>query len=280
MATGTTSSSIPSISLNGGYSIPQLGFGVYEVDPRSTTQAVREALEAGYRHIDTASCYGNETQVGAALAASGIPRDQVFVTTKCWTSEMGRTRAISACERSLKKLELSYVDLYLVHAPLKNARVETWAGLEELQKRGKVRSIGVSNYSAAHLEELARVSDVKPAVNQIEITPYNTRTDIADYCKENGIVIEAYCPLTRGAKLRDPKLLRLQKTRYPDRTPAQLLLRWAVQKGFVVLPKSVHKNRMVENMDVFDWELAEEDVEEMDGWDEYLVMGELCTRVK
>ncbi|KAJ3343733.1 hypothetical protein HDU93_006645 [Gonapodya sp. JEL0774] len=263
----------PSIQLHDGNTIPQLGLGVYQASGDDVINSVKWAIEAGYRHIDTASLYGNEVQVGRGIKESGVAKEQLFITTKVWNTEQGYKKTINALERSMRKLGVEYVDLYLIHSPVKATRRETWQALVELQKQGKVKSIGVSNYGVKHLEELFAHSDVKPVVNQIEITPFNTRMRLAEFCQKHSIVIAAYSPLTQTEKLRDARLVQLQEAHYPTRTPAQLLIRWGIDKSYVTLPKSVHQQRIKENADVWDWELKPEHMEEMDSWNEGLVVG-------
>ncbi|CAO3678042.1 unnamed protein product [Umbelopsis ramanniana] len=258
--------------LNDGNEIPALGFGVYQSEPGDETeQAVLLALEAGYRHIDTASCYYNEESVGAALKKCNIPRSQIWITTKLWDTDHGYDKAKEACYESLRKLGLDYVDLYLIHSPCtgKQLRSESWKALEDLQKEGKVRSIGVSNYGIHHMKEVFEVGSIKPAINQIEVTPYQVREELCRFCQENGVVVEAFSPLTMGLKLKEPRLNKIAQ-KY-GKQPAQILIRWSLQRGLIPLPKSVNKQRITDNSNVFDFEISAEDMEALTKMDEYLV---------
>jgi 2,5-diketo-D-gluconate reductase A len=251
---------VPNIRLNNGVEIPQFGFGVFQVPPEQTAQAVLQAFEAGYRHIDTAQMYRNEEGVGQAVAESGLPRDEVFITTKLNNNGHGYESAISALDESLKKLQLDYVDLYLIHWPLPhlNRYVETWKGFEKLLADGKARSIGVSNFQPAHLDRLAAETDTVPAVNQIELHPRLTQVELRKYHEAHGIATEAWSPIAKGEVLGDPVITSLAE-KY-GRTPAQVVLRWHVQIGNIVFPKTVNPDRMRENINVFDFELAADDV--------------------
>lgn len=254
--------------------IPQIGLGVYKAQPGPDTKnAVLAALEAGYRHVDTASIYNNEADVGEAIAASGLDRSEVFVTTKLWNDDHGYDNALRAFDRSLTQLGLAYVDLYLIHWPVPILRLETWRALERLTLDGRVRDIGVSNYLAKHIDEILEYAPVVPAVNQIELSPYlyRTRLDTVERCRQHDIVIEAYSPLTKGRKLDDPILAEIGRVH--GKTPAQVLIRWAIQHGFVVLPKSINPARIQANHDVFDFELTENHMNRLDDLDEGLVTG-------
>jgi len=254
--------------------IPVLGLGVYKSEPGPVTRdAVLDALRLGYRHIDTAAVYNNEADVGDAIAASGLDRSEVFVTTKLWNDDQGYDKTLVAFDRSLELLGLDYIDLYLIHWPVPELRLDTWRAFERLTLDGRVRDIGVSNYLRRHLEEILEHAAVVPAVNQIELSPYNyrSRRDILDLCQENNILVEAYSPLTKGRKLGDPVLAEIG-ARY-GKTPAQVLIRWGLDKGFVVLPKSVHAHRIGENYNVFDFSLSADDQERLDGLDEGLATG-------
>ncbi|KAJ3209557.1 hypothetical protein HDU67_006118 [Dinochytrium kinnereticum] len=256
------------IPLNSKTTIPQVGLGVWQTSPNEAVDVILEALKAGYRHIDTAALYGNEKEVGEAIRRSGIPRSEIFVTTKLWNNDHGYEKALKGFEASLKKLGLDYVDLYLLHSPVEGLRLESWRALEKIHREGKAKAIGVSNYGVHHLEELAKNSTVAPAVNQIEVHPYFQRRDIVDYCTKRGIVIEAYCPLTRGKKLNDPELVEIAQ-KY-NKTAAQILVRWGIQKGYVTLPKSAKPERLRENANVFDFSIAGEDMAKLDGFEEGL----------
>lgn len=254
--------------------IPAVGLGVYKSEPGQVTRdAVRTALEIGYRHIDTASIYNNEADVGDAIVDSGLDRSAVFVTTKVWNEDQGYDKTLAAFDRSLELLSIDYVDLYLIHWPVPVLRLDTWRALERLTLDGRVRDIGVSNYMARHLSEILNYAPVVPAVNQIELSPYNylTRLETIELCNENGIIVEAYSPLTKGRKLDDPALAEIGATY--GKTPAQVLIRWALQCGFVVLPKSVRASRLAENFDVFDFTLSDPDMLRLEDLDEGLATG-------
>ena len=253
--------------LNNGVELPYLGLGVYLAGPGAGTQnAVQYALEAGYRHIDTASLYGNEREVGTAVRNSRIPREEIFITTKLWNSDHGYDRTITACQESLATLGLSYVDLYLIHWPVEKLRNETWKAMIALQDEGKCRAIGVSNYAIRHLEELLADSPVVPAVNQVEFSPFLYQKDLLDFCRTNGIQIEAYAPLTRRQKLKHPTIASLA-SEY-GKTAAQIMIRWPLQHDVVVIPKSADQRRIYENADVFDFEISSEDLALLDSLNE------------
>lgn len=260
------------LSLGTGATIPSLGLGVWQA-PRGeiTRAAVTAAIDAGYRHVDTAHIYGNEQDVGAAVRASSVSRAELFVTTKLWNADQGYDSARRAFDASLARLGLDYVDLYLIHWPVPGKRLESWRALESIFEDGRARAIGVSNFLRPHLQELMAVAKVVPHVNQIELTPFLQRRDTTAYCREQGIVVEAYSPLTRGKKLSDPSVLSVAAR--VSRTPAQVLLRWGLQQGFVVLPKSVHERRIRENAALFDFELAPSDLATLNGLESGLVTG-------
>ena len=263
-----------SITMRTRRPIPAIGLGVYKSEPGPVTKnAVLEALRLGYRHIDTAAIYNNEPDVGDAISASGLDRSEVFVTTKLWNEDHGYDNALTAFDRSLDQLGLDYVDLYLIHWPVPVLRLDTWRALERLTLDGRVRDIGVSNYMASHLTEILDHTAVVPAVNQIELSPYNfrSRLETIDLCRENDIVVAAYSPLTKGRKLDDP-ILRDVAGHY-DKTPAQILIRWSLDKGFVVLPKSITPARIAENFEVLDFVLRTEDIDRLDALDEGLATG-------
>ncbi|MCI4370523.1 MAG: aldo/keto reductase [Thermoplasmata archaeon] len=254
------------VRLNQGNSIPLLGLGVYQSRPGAETQqAVAWALELGYRHIDTAALYENEADVGAAIRASGIPREDLFVTTKLWQTEHGFEKSQRAAQASLRRLGLSYVDLYLIHSPRANSpedRRASWRGLEKLHRDGLCRAIGVSNYGIRHLEELNGEADVVPAVNQVEFHPFVFDPELVAYCDRRGIRIEAWAPLTRGRRFEDATVRAVASAHH--RTPAQVLLRWGIEHGFVEIPKSVHRERIAENAAIFDFSLSEDEVRKLD----------------
>ncbi|MBL0174025.1 MAG: aldo/keto reductase [Ignavibacteria bacterium] len=263
-----------STTLHTGITIPLLGLGVFKAsDGAETEDAVRDALAAGYRHVDTAMIYGNEASVGAALRASALPREAVFVTTKLWNTDQGYERAMRACDKSLEALGLDQLDLYLIHWPVEGSRQETWRAMEALLAAGKTRAIGVSNYMQQHLEELESYASVLPTVNQIELSPYNYlfRKPTVDWCASRNIVVEAYSPLTKGMKLREKRLLEIA-AEYGKST-AQILIRWGLQMGFVVLPKSTTPERIAENADVYGFELSDADMARLEKLNENLVTG-------
>jgi 2,5-diketo-D-gluconate reductase A len=255
----TSSNRIPTVALRGGAEIPQLGFGVFLVPPERTTEIVLRALEAGYRHIDTASGYRNEAEVGAAIQASGIDRAELFVTTKCFNEDHGYDQARRAFKASLDRLEFDYIDLYLIHwpVPARDLYVETWRAFIELAEEGLVRAIGVSNFNQPHLERIITETGVTPAVNQIELHPYFQQPGLRREHAELGIVTEAWAPLAQGAVLEDPAVVEIA-TRL-GKTSAQVVIRWHLDLGNVVFPKSVTPERIQQNIDVFDFELTEDD---------------------
>lgn len=266
--------SIKVFRLNNHVNIPAVGLGVYQMPQGQQTQKlIDNALRNGYRHIDTAAIYRNEETVGMAIRSSLIPREQIFVTTKLWNSDHGYDQAIKAFHKSLERLQMDYVDLYLIHWPVQGKRKESWRALETLYNEGKCRAIGVSNYMAPHLHELIDYAKVLPAVNQIELHPYlfATRAETIDLCREKGILPVAYSPLTKGEKLNDPVLLKMAG-QY-EKTSAQILLRWALQQGFCVIPKSAASTRVIQNMQIFDFELSETDMHILNNLDENLVTG-------
>lgn len=251
---------VPAVTLRDGNHIPQLGLGTFKVAPSMTKRVVSEALEIGYRHFDTARIYDNEAEVGAALRASGIGRQELFVTTKLWNEDQGTESAFAAFDRSLEKLGLDYVDLYLVHwpAPARERYVESWRALEQIAASGRARSIGVSNFMVEHLKRLEKETSARPVINQIELHPAHQQPEVTAYCEKMGIAIESWGPLGQGKY----DLLDLPEITGPARehgkTPAQVVLRWHLQRGFIVFPKSVHRERMAENFDLFDFALTEE----------------------
>lgn len=259
------------IQMNNGRDIPALGLGVYQTPAGQTTQRiVLDAFSVGYRHVDTARFYRNEADVGAAVRASGLPREELFVTTKLWETEQGYDSAIAAFYEGLEIMGLDYIDLYLIHWPTSARRLDSWRALETLYEEGVCRSIGVSNYMVHHMEELLGQAKIVPAVNQIEMSPYlyGTRHDILSLCELNAIVVQAYSPLTRGQKLRDSRLVEIAS--HYDKSTAQILIRWVLEKGFVALPKSSNPQRLRENADVFDFSISAEDMAALDALDEGL----------
>jgi 2,5-diketo-D-gluconate reductase A len=255
---------IPEIMLNNGRTIPQLGFGVFLVKPEDTVEAVAQALQAGYRHIDTAQMYGNERAVGEAIAKSGLDRGDVFVTSKLANDSHRPDDARRAFAGSLDALGFDYLDLFLIHWPLPTRYdgdyVSTWQALEEFYRDGRARSIGVSNFQPHHLRRLHNDCEVTPAVNQIEVNPYLTQQEVREFCAEHQIAIEAWSPLARGGDLlRDPVVVSIAET--AGKTPAQVVLRWHIQRGDIIFPKSVTPARIGENIDIFDFELSGQDHE-------------------
>jgi 2,5-diketo-D-gluconate reductase A len=258
MTTGTRHGDETHVELNDGEAIPRIGFGVFQVAPEETAEAVSYALQTGYRAVDTAAAYGNEREVGRAVRASGIGREEVFVTTKLWNSDHGRGSAHRAFDRSLDRLGFDYVDLYLIHWPAPGRRlyVETWAALIELKAAGRARSIGVSNFEIEHLERVVDATGVAPAVNQVELHPRLQQPELRRFHAEQGIVTEAWSPIAKGRVLDDPVVTELAARH--DRTPAQIVLRWHLQLGNVVIPKSVTPARIEENFRVCDFTLDDD----------------------
>ncbi len=258
--------------LSNGIKMPILGLGTWNLFGDSAYKPVKWALESGYRLIDTATIYGNERKVGQAIRDSGIPREEIFITTKVWNSDQGHASTIKAFEKSLKKLNLSYVDLYLIHWPVTGLRKESWKALEEIFEKGKARAIGISNYAIRHLTELMENSNILPTVNQVEFSPFLYQKDLLELCKNHKIIVEAYSPLTRGRKMNDPLLLSLgQKL---GKTPAQVLIRWGLQHGIVEIPKSGNKQHILENANVFDFKINNEDMMMMNKLNEDFRMGD------
>ncbi len=270
---GTMSQSMPqslqdSVMLNNGVKMPWLGLGVFKVqEGEEVTNAVKFAIRSGYRSIDTAAAYRNEEGVGQAIAAAireyGVTRDQLFITSKVWNSDQGYQTTLDAFDLSLKRLGLDYLDLYLVHWPVRGKYKITWKALEHIYKSGKVRAIGVSNFHKHHLEDLLADAEVVPAVNQIELHPYLSQAPLRAFNRELGIQVEAWSPLGQSRVLEDPVIAGLAAKH--GKTPAQVVLRWDLQSGIVTIPKSVREARIVENADVFDFELSAEDMQAIDG---------------
>ncbi|BDX33819.1 oxidoreductase [Mycobacterium antarcticum] len=260
---------VPNIELSTGSSIPQLGFGVYQIDPDETAGAVKTALDLGYRHIDTAEMYQNEAGVGQGIRDSGLDRADVFVTSKLNNGFHEPDAARKAFDETLSKLGFDYVDLFLIHWPLPtlytNDFISTWQTLEEFRRDGRARSIGVSNFQVAHLERLANETDTVPAVNQIEVHPYFVNDEVRAYCGEHDIAVEAWSPIAQGAVLDDPVVTKIAEA--SGKSPAQVVLRWHIQRGDIIFPKSVTPKRIEENIALFDFELSEHDVEALTALD-------------
>jgi len=257
------------LKLNGGVEIPVLGLGVFRSPPgRKTQQAVLEALAVGYRHVDTAHIYGNERDVGEAIRRSEIPRSEVFVTSKLWNTDHGYDRTLRAFDKTLGELGFEHLDLYLVHWPVQSLRKETWRAMETLQREGKCRAIGVSNYTVRHLTELLASGQIAPAVNQVELHPFLYQRELISFCEQNRIAVEAYSPLAKAQRMGDPTL-RAVAQKY-GKTPAQVMIRWALQHGLVVIPKSVRKERIRENANVFDFQLSADEMERLNALNEDL----------
>jgi 2,5-diketo-D-gluconate reductase A len=251
---------VPNITLNNGVEIPQLGFGVFQIEPENTKKATLDALDVGYRHIDTAEMYGNEKEVGQAVRESGLDRGDVFVTSKLNNGFHVYDDALKAFDQTLADLDIDYLDLFLVHWPLPTVGdfVETWQAMEKMYEGGKVRAIGVSNFQPTHLRRIHGETNVTPAVNQVEIHPYLTNDEVRAFDTEHGIATEAWSPIAQGKVLDDPTIVRIAENL--GRTPAQVTLRWHLQRGDIVFPKSVTRSRIEENFDLFDFELSGTDM--------------------
>ncbi len=253
------------IRLNNGIEMPILGLGTWQLRTgKQAENAVLWALEAGYRRIDTAAIYGNEESVGKAVRKSGIPREDIFITTKLWNADHDNPE--KALDVSLKRLGTDYADLYLIHWPVEGKRLHAWEVLEKLHGEGRCRAIGVSNFTIKHLEELPAHTETLPAVNQVEFNPYLFQKELMEYCFSKGIQLEAYCPLTRGEKLKDPGLASIA-LKY-RKTPAQILIRWSLQHNLAVIPKSAKRERIMENSQVFGFSISEVDMRRLDGFNE------------
>ena len=248
--------------------MPLLGLGVYDMYGREAEQAVLWALETGYRLIDTAEMYENEAEIGNAIRESNIARTEIFVTTKVNNNAHGFDKTLRAFDASMQKLNIEYIDLYMVHWPIKHGRKETWLALEHLYREGRVKAIGVANYLEPFLTELESYANITPAVNQVEFSPYLYLGQLLDVCKQSNIQLQAYTPLVRGLRMNDPKLQRIAK-KY-DKTPAQMILRWAMQHGVSSIPKSVNLERIQENFAIFDFQINETDMNTMDNFNENL----------
>jgi 2,5-diketo-D-gluconate reductase A len=256
---------VPVTALNNGIEMPQIGFGVFRIPERETVSAVLASIEAGYRSIDTASLYGNEAAVGRAISSCGLTREEIFVTTKLWNDDQGYESTFAAFDKSLERLGVEYVDLYLIHwpAPTKGAYLDTWRAFEEIYARGRARAIGVSNFQPWHLQPIIDRGRVVPAVNQVELHPAFQQEAVRSFNRTHGIATEAWSPLARGDVLTDPIVAELS-AKY-EKTPAQIILRWHIELGNVVIPKSVRPSRMRENIDIFDFSLSAEDLATMAG---------------
>ncbi|MGA9859206.1 MAG: aldo/keto reductase [Solirubrobacteraceae bacterium] len=265
----STTSTVPTLTLNDGHEIPQLGFGVFQIPPQDTAEAVIRALEVGYRHIDTAEMYRNERGVGEGIRSAGIDRGEVFITSKLNNGFHRPDEARKAFDQTLSELGFDYVDLFLIHWPLPTLYdgdfVSTWKTLEEFRKQGRARSIGVSNFQVPHLERLAAEADVTPAVNQIELHPYLLNDEVRSYGESHQIATEAWSPIAQGGVLEDPVITSIAERL--DRTAAQVVLRWHLQRGSIVFPKSTTPSRIQENFELFDFELTPEDVTAIAGLD-------------
>ena len=258
------------LKMNDNCQIPVVGLGTWKSEPGETTsQAVLDSLEAGYRHIDTARAYDNETDVGRAVNDSGLPREDLFITTKLWNQYQGYEEAIEACEKRLNRLNCDYIDLYLIHWPLREKRNHSWKAFIELRDRGLCKSIGVSNFTIEHLAEIEAKFGILPAVNQVEFHPYHYQKELLDYCSSKNIIIEAYSPLVHAKRMDEPKLGAISEEL--GKTPAQILIRWSIQRGMVVLPKSVNKSRIIENFSVFDFDIPDSMMKKLDELDESFV---------
>ncbi|HLJ66518.1 MAG TPA: aldo/keto reductase [Chloroflexota bacterium] len=273
----TPASTVPFVTLNNGVRMPQLGLGVFLVRNDEAIRSVSTALEAGYRLIDTAAAYGNEAGVGEAIRRSGIPRDEIFLTSKLWNADHGYEKAVKGFETSLDKLGLEYLDLYLIHWPLpmRGLAAETWKGLEQVYSSGRVKAIGVSNFTPEHLEQLLQESDIVPAVDQVELHPTFTQQDLRRYAGEHGIQVESWYPLggqrNKDALLSLPLLAGLAERH--GKTPAQIILRWHIQLGLVVIPKSTNPGRIRENFAIFDFELSGEEMDAISALDRGVRLG-------
>ncbi|KON77221.1 aldo/keto reductase [Leptospira kirschneri] len=255
------------VTLNNGISMPILGLGVWKTKSgKECKEAVLNALEAGYRHIDTARIYDNEKDVGQAIRESGIPRKEIFITTKLWNADQGPDKTRKALENSLDKLGIDFVDLYLIHFPVTSKRMNSWKELEKVYHDKLCKAIGVSNYTITHLGELLKDSQITPAVNQVEFHPFLNQIHLLEYCKKHKIQLEAYSPLAHGQKIEDPTISKIAQ-KY-DKTPAQILIRWAIEQKIVVIPKSTQKKRIIENSKVFDFAISEEDMKILNSLDE------------
>jgi len=250
------------VTLNNGVPMPKLGLGVYKMEEeQEVVRAVKSALDLGYRHLDTASFYGNESGLGKGIRESGVPREELFITTKVWNDEQGYEETLDAFERSLDRLGLEYLDLYLIHWPVPGKFTETWKAMEKLYREGRVKAIGVCNFMEHHLEELMNEAQVKPVVDQVEFHPRLYQENLLRYCQDRDILLEAWSPLARGNYFDEPVLQELA-ARY-DKTAAQIILRWHWQLGIIIIPKSSNKDRQEQNADLFDFSLTDEEMEKI-----------------
>lgn len=255
-----------------GVRMPRLGLGTFRSDAGTPVEnEVRWALDIGYRGIDTASMYGNEESVGKAIRDSGVPREELFVATKLWNDEQGYEEALAACDRSLKRLRMDHVDLYLIHWPMPPTMRDTWRAMEKLRSDGYVRSIGVCNFLVPRLQELMEFGDVPPAVDQVEHHPYVQQPELRDFCAQSGITMQAWAPIMRGGVNDITEIVEIAEAH--GKTPAQVSIRWILQHGVTTIPKSVHRERIVENADVYDFELSDEEMARIDGVDRDQHMG-------
>lgn len=275
------------VILNNDVEMPILGLGVYNIDkPEEVKGAIKNALNSKYSMFDTASRYGNEKAVGEAISEYGLLREEFFITTKLWNTDHGYNNALKAIDKSLEKLGLSYVDLYLIHWPSAsedeketiNKRAETWKAMEEILEKKKARAIGVSNYTITHLEEMKEYANVMPMINQVEFNPFLYQKDLLDYCKNHNIAFESYSPLAKGQRLNNSNLISIGKKH--KKTPAQVMLRWALEHGTIVIPKSTNKENIFENIDIFDFELDSFDMNILDNMNEGLRLGWDPTLIK
>lgn len=255
-----------STKLSNGINMPVLGLGTFKAkDGKEVKNAVLQALETGYRHIDTAAVYRNEKGIGEAVKESGIPREEIFITSKLWNSDQAYENTLTAFDQSLNRLQTDYLDLYLIHWPVPGKYKESWKALESLCRNGKAKSIGVSNFMQHHLEDLMLDSESIPTVNQVEFHPHLVQPNLLNFCQDNNIQLEAWSPVMKG-KVSEIPLFKELGNKY-KKTPAQIVLRWDLQKGVVTIPKSVHKNRIEENADIFDFELSSQDIQRIDALD-------------
>ena len=258
------------MKMNDGYEIPVVGLGTWKSEPGNATyQAVLDSINAGYRHIDTARAYDKESDVGRAVKDTNVAREELFITTKLWNKDQGYDTALEACEKSLVRLGCDYIDLYLIHWPLKDKRNDSWKAFIELKEKGLCRSIGVSNFTIDHLIELEHKFGVIPVVNQVEFPRYHYQKDLLDYCVSKNIIIEAYSPLVHAKRMDEVRLVAISEEL--GKTPAQILIRWAIQRGMIVLPKSVNENRIIENFAVFDFDISDSVMKRLDDLDERYV---------